>query len=178
MITTILIVAVLLAVALIAVVATRPDDFRVTRSLSIAAPASVLFEQVNDLRLWEAWSPWIKMEPDVKKIFTGPSSGIGASYSWEGKKTGSGKMTTIECRPNDLLRFDLHFEKPFKAQNVAEFTFKPEAGETIVTWSMNGKNNFAGKAFSLFVNCDKMIGSQFALGLQNLKTVTEETVPA
>lgn len=178
MIITTLIVAVLLIVALLAVAAMQPAEFHVTRSLSIAVPASVLFEQVNDLHLWEAWSPWIKMEPDVKKSFSGPASGIGARYSWEGKKTGSGRMTTIECRPNELLRFDLRFEKPFKAQNVAEFSFKPEGGETVVTWSMTGKNNFVGKAFGLVVNCDKMCGDQFISGLQNLKAVTEEAVPA
>jgi len=173
----ILIVAGLLIIALIAVVAMQPTDFRITRSLTISAPAPVLFEQVSDLHRWAAWSPWDKMEPDVKKTFEGPSSGIGASYSWVGNKTGSGRMITIENRPTEFLRFDLKFVKPFKAHNVAEFTFTPEGGKTLVTWSMTGENtNFTSKAFSMIMNCDKMIGGQFEDGLKNLKSITEQPV--
>jgi len=83
-------------------------------------------------------------------------------------------MTTIESRPHELLRFDLHFDKPFKADNIAEFTFVPQGNQTVVTWSMTGKNNFAAKAFGLVLNCDKIIGTEFEKGLQNLKTVVEK----
>ena len=38
---------------------------------------------------------------------------------------------------------------------------------------MSGKNNFMGKAFGLFVNCDKMVGGDFEKGLATMKSVTE-----
>ena len=82
--------------------------------------------------------------------------------SWDGnKKIGAGRMTIMESRPNDLIRFKLEFLKPFKATNTAEFTFKPEGSQTIVTWSMSGKNNFFFKAFGLFMNCDDMMRQRF-----------------
>ena len=49
----------------------------------------------------------------------------------------------------------------------------PAATGTRVTWTMDGENNFMGKAFSLVSNMDKMIGSDFERGLASLKTVAE-----
>jgi len=171
-----LIIVALFIVVLVILVAKQPTEFRVERSQAISAPVSVVFEQVSNLHSWAAWSPWDKMEPDVKKTFEGPASGIGASYAWVGKKTGTGRMVTIESKAAQLLRFDLKFEKPFKAHNVAEFTFSPQSDQTLVTWSMTGENNLMGKIFGLIVNCNKMVGGQFEEGLKNLKTVSEQTV--
>ena len=51
--------------------------------------------------------------------------------------------------------------------------FRTEGGQTVVTWSMAGKNNLMGKIFGLFMDCEKMIGSQFEKGLASLKSVAE-----
>ena len=95
--------------------------------------------------------------------------------AWAGNKNvGEGRMTIIESRPNELVRFKLEFFKPFRAVNTAEFTFKPQGGETTVTWSMFGANNFMAKAVNLVINCDKMVGGQFEQGFANLKEVLEK----
>ena len=164
--------AALIAVFVVAVL-TRPADFRVTRSAVIPAPASAVFAQVNDLENWEAWSPWAKIDPAMKQSYSGPRAGTGAVSAWAGNsEVGQGKMTITESRPNELVRFRLDFVKPFESTCDAEFTFKPEGNNTAVTWTMNGKNNFIGKAISLFMDCDKMIGGQFEQGLAQLKTVS------
>jgi hypothetical protein len=80
-------------------------------------------------------------------------------------------MTIIESRPNELVRFKLEFFKPFKATNVAEFTFKPDGDQTVVTWTMSGRCNFVSKAMGLFMNFDKMCGCQFENGLASLNSV-------
>ena len=82
-------------------------------------------------------------------------------------------MTITDSHPSDLIRIKLEFMKPFAATNTAEFTFKPEGDQTVVTWSMAGKNNFMTKAIGLFMNCDNMIGGQFEKGLADLKSVAE-----
>jgi hypothetical protein len=63
--------------------------------------------------------------------------------------------------------------KPFKATNVAEFTFRPEGDQTAVTWSMTGRNNFVAKALHLVMNMDRMVGGQFEKGLAQMKSVVE-----
>jgi len=171
----IILTAAVVVVALFLIfVATRPSDFRVTRAGRIAAPAEVVFANVNDLHKWEAWSPWAKMDPNAKSAFSGPESGPGASMTWSGnKKVGEGRMTITDSRPHDVIRLKLEFLRPFKATNAAEFTFKPEGGQTQVTWTMSGKNNFMGKAFGLFVDCEKMVGRDFEKGLANLNSASQ-----
>jgi hypothetical protein len=56
---------------------------------------------------------------------------------------------------------------------MAEFTLKPEAGATEVTWAMHGPTPFMSKLVQVFFNMDKMVGKDFEDGLNNLKTLAE-----
>ncbi|HLP76994.1 MAG TPA: SRPBCC family protein [Candidatus Paceibacterota bacterium] len=170
----ILIVVAVLIIGFVILVSTRPDDFRVSRSATIAAPPDAVFPQVNNLRRWEAWSPWAKLDPNAKATYDGPEAGTGAGFAWDGNsKVGTGHMAITESRSNELIRFKLDFLKPFKATNEAEFTFRPDGNQTVVTWSMYGKCNFASKVIGLFMDCDKMVGGQFETGLADLKSIAE-----
>ena len=175
MLVKILIAVIIVLAALAAFVATRPAEFRVTRSASIAAPAPAVFVHVNELRNWPAWSPWARKDPQMKQTYEGPPAGTGAVTSWMGNKdVGEGRMSIVESRPAELIRFKLEFFKPFAATNSAEFSFKEEGGRTAVTWSMRGQNNFVGKAMGVVFDFDKMIGADFEAGLASLKTVLEK----
>jgi uncharacterized protein YndB with AHSA1/START domain len=171
---------ILLALAFIAlifiiVITGRPDEFTVTRAISIAAPPEKIFPHVNDLHQWQAWSPWAKLDPNAKNTFSGADAGAGAVMAWDGsKKVGTGRMTITESQPSGLIRFRLDFQKPMQSTNTAEFTFRPEGHQTVVTWSMAGKSCFMSKVFGLFVDFNKMCGCQFEKGLANLKSVTEK----
>jgi hypothetical protein len=170
----ILVAAVVVVVLLVVVIAMRPSEFKTTRTARISAPAGVVFENVNDLHKWEAWSPWAKMDPNAKSTFRGSPAGLGASMAWAGNnKVGEGSMTITESRPNERIRLKLEFLKPFKASNDGEFAFQSEGAQTLVTWSMSGRNNFMFKAVGLFMNCDKMVGDQFERGLASLDSVSQ-----
>jgi hypothetical protein len=156
------------------IVAVQPAQYRVTRTATIAAAPAVVFEHVNDLHKWDAWSPWAKLDPAMKTTFEGPQSGTGASYAWVGNsKVGEGKMSITESRANELVRLKLEFIKPFPSTASSEFTFKPEGDKTSVSWSMSGEKNFISKAFCLFMNMDKMLGGEFETGLANLKSAVQ-----
>lgn len=168
-----LILAVAIAVFLV-IAALQPADFRVSRTATVDAPASVVFAQVNDLHKFQDWSPWAKLDPQCKVDFSGPPAGTGAIFTWSGNnQVGAGRMTLIESRPDELIRFKMDFLKPFKGDATTEFTFKPDGGRTIVTWSMSGKNSFPAKAVSLFIKCDDMVGREFEKGLTNLNSVSQ-----
>ena len=174
MIKKIAIALVLIVIVFAIVVATRPADFRITRTTSIAAPPAAVFAQVNDFHKWDAWSPWAKLDPAMKQTHEGAPAGTGAIYSWVGNSdVGEGRMTITESRPNEMIGIKLEFLKPFAAVNTTEFSFKPEGNQTVVTWSMTGTNNFMAKAFGLFMNMDKMVGGDFEKGLAQMKSVTE-----
>jgi Polyketide cyclase / dehydrase and lipid transport len=171
------IIFIVLAVVIAAfaiVVALQPDEFRVARSATMAVPPQVVFAQVDDLRKWEAWNPWQKVDPAMKLNFTGPPAGPGASYSWVGNRdVGEGRLTIVESRPNDLVKIKLEFMKPFTATNMATFAFKPDGNKTLVTWSMEGRNNYFAKALHLVINMDRMVGGEFEKGLADMKKVAE-----
>ena len=174
MILKILISLAIVILVFVIVVASRPADFRYQRSITISAPPSAIFPHVDNLHLWQAWSPWPKKDPAAKNDFEGPPAGVGAAMSWVGNSdVGEGKMTIEECKTNEHVRFRLDFKKPFEGTNFADFTFEPSGDHTLVTWSMSGKNNFVFKAVSLFMDCEKMIGGQFEKGLADLKRTVE-----
>jgi hypothetical protein len=163
-----------IVVVFLCVVAMQPSDFRIARTATIAAPAPVVFAQVNDYRKWRAWSPYEKADPAMRRTYEGPPAGTGAVYTWAGNsEAGEGRATITESRPNDLIRIKLEFVRPFAATNTAEFRFEPEGDGTAVTWSLAGTNGFMFKAVGLFMNMGKMVGGQFEEGLAQLRSVVE-----
>ena len=174
MITNIIIGIAALVGLFLCIVALRPTRFRVSRSETISASPERVFAEVNNLRRWDAWSPWEKLDPKMIKTFEGPECGTGAVTRWEGNsQVGAGSNTIIESRPFELIQIQLDFLKPMKATNIAEFTFTPQGNATQLTWTMTGKNNFLSKTISLFMNCEKMVGNQFEQGLSSLKSLAE-----
>lgn len=162
----------LIIAAFCVVAATRPADFKISRSAVLPAPPATVFAQVNDLQRWNDWSPWAKLDPNVKNTFEGPQAGVGATLSWAGNsEVGEGKMTITESAPSERVVMALEFYKPMPGKSTTEFTFKPEGNGTAMTWTMSGKNNFVGKCVGLVMDCDKMVGGQFEKGLENLRAV-------
>jgi uncharacterized protein YndB with AHSA1/START domain len=170
----ILVVLVLSVAALAAVIAYQPEDFTISRSAEIAASPETVFQQINDFHKWQAWSPWAKIDPEMKTTYSGPQAGTGASYAWAGNSdVGEGTMTIIDSRPNEAVKIELQFLQPFAARHLTEFRLTPYDGGTNVTWTISGKNGFIAKAFCLVVDMDKMLGSDFEKGLAQLKNAVE-----
>ena len=156
------------------IVAFQPAAYRIVRTNKIAAPPAAVFAQVNDFHNWDAWSPWAKLDPNMKVAYEGPAAGTGAIYKWVGNdKVGEGRMTILENKPGELVRIKLDFLKPFADTSTTEFTFKPDGDQTAVSWSMAGDRNFMAKAVCMFMNMDKMVGGDFEMGLAQLKSTTE-----
>lgn len=170
-----LIVVLVLLAVLSVYIASRPAEFRVERSAVIAAPAEEVYRRINDLREWQAWSPWAKLDPAARNTYEGPQAGTGAIARWAGNsQVGEGSMTIIESRAPEQVKFRLDFLKPFKATSTAEFVLVPGADGTRLTWSMSGRNDFVGKAIGLVMDCDRMVGPQFEQGLADLKALCEK----
>jgi len=173
----ILILAVFVVVAAILVfAATKPNTFRVQRSLKINAVPEKIFPQINDFHNWVSWSPWERIDPTMKKTFGGPAGGKGAIYEWSGdaRAVGSGRMEITQSVPFSRIVLKLDFLKPIEGHNIAEFTLDAQGDATIVTWVMHGPARFITKLFQVFVGMDTMIGKSFEEGLVNLKGIVEK----
>jgi uncharacterized protein YndB with AHSA1/START domain len=170
----ILVVLVLVVAGVLVAAAAKPDSFRVERSTSINAPPERVYPLIADFHRWTAWSPWEKIDPALRRTYSGAASGPGAVYEWEGNnKVGKGRMEILQARPPSDLRIKLDFLKPFEAHNTAEFTLKASPAGTNVTWAMYGPNTFMAKIMQVVVSMDKLIGKDFEAGLANLKAAAE-----
>lgn len=169
------IVIVVLVAAVLLFAASRPDTFHVQRSASIKAPPEKVFALINDYRNWNAWSPWEKKDPALKRTFSATTSGKGATYAWEGNKdVGQGRMEIAEAVTPSSITIKLDFVQPFEAHNIVDFTLTPLADATTVTWAMRGDTPYFAKIIHVFIDMDSMVGKDFEAGLANLKAIAEK----
>lgn len=167
-------VAVLLILLVLGVAATKPDTFKVQRSTSIKAPPEKIYAFIEDFHRWSSWSPYEKLDPAMQRTFSGAERGTGAVYEWDGNaKAGKGRMEITDAPAPTKVRIKLDFLKPMEVSNVAEFTLEPQGDSTHVTWSMEGPTPYFAKVIHVFINMDRMVGSDFEAGLANLKALAE-----
>jgi uncharacterized protein YndB with AHSA1/START domain len=151
----------------------KPDTFRVERSIAIDAPAEKVFPFINDLALWDRWSPWAGKDPNMKTTLSAPAAGVGAYQEWDGdRNVGSGRMEITASEPTRRVVYALTFLKPFKATNQAVFAIEGE-GPVTVRWTMTGPAPLMSKVMDLLMNMDRMIGKDFEQGLAKLKQLAE-----
>jgi uncharacterized protein YndB with AHSA1/START domain len=162
-----------LVVGVLAAALLKSPDFRVERSLVIAAPAEKIFPYFDNHKKFNEWNPWAKMDPEAKNTYTGPESGVGAVASWDGKMVGKGSATITESKPNERIVERMDWLKPMEGVSTVEFTFKPEGeGKTKVAWAMYGTNQgLLAKVMSLVIDCESMCGPEFEKGLADVATL-------
>jgi hypothetical protein len=115
----------------------------------------------------------------MKVTLDGAEEGVVAKYGWKGDKVGEGKMEITESKPPEKINIRLEFAGAMAGVCPTEFTFQSAGDETLVTWTMSGKNeSLIKKAFCMFMNLDAMLGKDFEEGLAKMKEVAEKEVPA
>ena len=175
MLKTIVIAIVVVIAGILGYATTRPDTFSVQRTTTVHAPADKVFALVNDFHRWGEWSPWEKLDPEMKRTFGGPAAGVGTTYAWTGNsKVGAGRMEILQAAPAAKVDIKLDFIKPFEGHNITEFTLTPQGENTQVVWVMHGPAPFVSKLMGVFVSMDSMIGKDFETGLSNMKSAAEK----
>jgi hypothetical protein len=170
------IVLVVLVVVLI-YAATQPDTINVQRTASINAPPERIFPLLSDFNRtsWGAWSPYELKDPDMQRTLSGSPNGVGAVYEWQGDKNiGQGRMEITSVTVPTRVTIRLDFIKPLEGHNITEFTLQPQAETTLVTWTMHGPATYLSKLIGVFLNMDRMIGTDFEAGLSKLKAIAEQ----
>lgn len=171
---TLALIALTALAALLIYAATRPDVFRVERSVRIQAPAPQLFGLIDNLRQMNRWNPYNKKDPAMKLVYQGPEAGPGAAFEFDGnKEVGAGRIGVTASQAPTRVAMTLDMARPFAAHNDIEFTLAPDGDATRVTWAMQGPSPYIGKLMGLIFNMDRMIGGDFERGLADLKTLAE-----
>lgn len=154
----------------------QPDQFHYERSGIINASPGAIYPYLSDLHLGSEWSPYEKLDPQMKRTFKGAATEVGAIMEFEGNdEVGAGRMEIVATDPDRFVELELEFFRPFKGVNRVRYVLTPEPTGTRFTWIMTGKNPFLSKIVCLFLNIEKMIGDQFEAGIKNLKDVVENS---
>ncbi|MGH8638390.1 MAG: SRPBCC family protein [Burkholderiales bacterium] len=160
--------------AILLIAATRPDTFTVQRSATIPAPAQTVHALIEDFERWDAWSPWEKKDPAMKRTFGAITRGKGATYAWEGNgEVGQGRMEIVDSVSPSKVAIQLDFVEPFEAHNSVLFALVPSGQGTDVTWTMQGGVPYLARIVHMFLDMDRMVGKDFETGLANLKLAAE-----
>jgi carbon monoxide dehydrogenase subunit G len=170
----VLIIGVVIAAGLV-FAATKPNTLRITRSTVIKAPPETIFALINDFHNWVRWAPQDKEDRTMVRTYTGPTSGVGAISAWESRgRAGKGRMSIAESVAPTNVSVNVDFVKPFEAHNVNQFTLEPAGTSTKLTWAMDGTNVYLAKVMSVFVNMDRVMGTHFEAGLDNIRVIAEK----
>jgi uncharacterized protein YndB with AHSA1/START domain len=155
---------------------TDQDTYTVERTAVLGAAPERVFEEIEDFHRWPAWSPWEDIDPEMRRTYSGPAAGTGATYAWSGnRKAGRGRMEITEATAASRVVVDLRFEKPFRSHNVTTFSLETVDEGTRVTWTMVGPRTFGTKVMGLFTSMDKLVGGDFEKGLARLAALVERS---
>lgn len=156
-------------------VAVQPNDYKFSRSKTINAPISLLFNKVNNFKNWQDFSPWLEQDSNININYGEKTSGKDASYSWNSEILGEGSMTTLATETNKSITQNIDFIKPFEATSQINWTFKNSSKGTKVTWAMECKQDFITKAKSLIMgSMESEIGPNLERGLFKLDSIVQE----
>ena len=177
MIRVFVLVGIVLAAAVVFVLvraAMLPNDFRVSRSTIIKAPREKVFALINDMKSFNQWNPFAKMDPSTKTVYRGPASGPSAAFDWEGTgKAGKGSLEIIEVNAPATVTMKLDILKPMEGHNKVVFALRANGDATDVSWTMTGPYPYLNRIFGAIFNMDKIIGGTFESGLADLKRIAE-----
>ncbi|MGL5823967.1 MAG: SRPBCC family protein [Nocardioides sp.] len=149
------------------------SSYVVVRQATINATPERVHELLNDFHQWPLWSPWERLDPAMRRTYSGAERGTGSRVAWAGnRKAGEGSMEIVSSSP-DEIRIDLRFRKPMKSRSESVFAIRPSGHRSEVSWTMSGEQKGIWGLLGRLYPMDKLIGKDFELGLSQLKAVAE-----
>ena len=165
-----IVVAVLVVLAVVGLL--LPRNTRVSRSVTIDRPASLVYATVNSFELFPKWSPWQDLDPNMHQTTEGARDGVGAKLVWNGNdKVGSGTQVITATRLNESVASDIDFGKMGVAKSA--LLLSPAATSTRVTWTLDIDMGASPIAHYFGLMMDRMIGKDYETGLKKLKALVE-----
>ena len=149
-----------------------PSGFKVQRSVEIAAPAERVYALIAAPAQWKAWSVWNQRDPAMVIKYAGPPSGAGASWSWQSKTEGNGKMDFTAVEENRKVSYQLSFPD-FGMQSAGVLLIEPVGSGVRVTWTNEGDMGASPVNRWFGLAMDRLVGPDFEGGLANLKRLAE-----
>ncbi len=176
------IIVLIIAASALGLIIFGPSEGHLERQVTINAPAEVVFADVSNLKSFNKWSPWFKVDPNAEYVFEGPASGIGAKMTWysEDSDLGNGYMEITETREGEFVGMDMGFDQnnnrdftdEGEERPVATFVLNENEDGTLVTWTFD-ISGVSGFEKMMVVGLDMFLGPFYEEGLAALKERVE-----
>jgi uncharacterized protein YndB with AHSA1/START domain len=152
-----------------------PATMKVSRSVTVNAPVDRVFDMINDLRNWEKWSPWNRMDPSMVMTYSNPPVGQNAFYKWESqdKHMGNGTLTLTKVTPFEEIVTAIAMGKSSRSQATFTFTHKNDA--VVLTWSMETRIGSMPWSRYIALMMKGVLKKQFDDGLKAIKFYSEKS---
>lgn len=166
----------LLIVVLLGVSFFLPKDMNISVTEKLSASPAQLFYQINNVKNWENWSPWHRIDPEMKLIYGEKIKGEGASYTWksDNRWVGNGAMIIDESVEARMVGTTMKFEG--MDDSYADIVIlSSEDGGSVVTWDLNSdyKARMPWQRYGM-VFSRMMLKKSYKEGLKNLDTYIAE----
>jgi hypothetical protein len=161
----------IVAVLFVLVGVILPSHAHVERTTELANPVAQVYDVLNGFRRYNAWQPWVPMDPLAKYTREGPDFGVGARLGWTSfeKIMGNGTLEIVETKPGESITMNM--VNDWYGTNKV-FVYKLETNQqtraTNVTWSLDidyGWDLF-GRYAGLYLNGS--VGELMSSGLSRL----------
>lgn len=172
----VIVIVVIVAIPLIAALFID-GKYAVEREVTINQPKDMVFDYVKMLKNQDNFSVWAKMDPDMKKTFTGTDGTVGFISAWdsENKDVGKGEQEIIGIKEGERIDFELRFLEPFEATDNAYMTTEElDSSMVKVKWGFNGEMAYPMNIMLLFMDMEEMLAGDLQTGLDNLKVELEK----
>ena len=122
MILKILLVVCVAMIGILVFAGTKPNTFRIERSITINAPPERVFALIDDFHQWPRWAPQDREDPTMRRSYGLQSAGVGAISEWKSDgSAGAGEMAITAAIPNSRIDVTVDWVKPFKVRNTHQF---------------------------------------------------------
>ena len=168
--------AIIIAIPLIVALFVK-KDYAVEKEIVINAPKAEVFEYIKFLKNQDNYSKWNKIDPNMKKTYTGTDGTVGFISAWESKNenVGVGEQEILKITEGERIDTKLRFKAPFEAQDDAYMiTEDAENNQTKVKWGFKGAFPYPMNLMLLVMDMEEMLGKDMQDGLNNLKGLMEK----
>ena len=142
-------------------------------SININAPKEKVWQNVNSMMAFNAWNPWMKLDPNLVLNYKGKNGEIGDSYHWKGNDdVGEGEQTITAIVPNERVSSAMHFIEPMNDHATSDLLLKSENSGTKVTWSIDYEIDMMFKPMKPLMTWQ--MNKSFSEGLADLKVLAEK----
>lgn len=154
--------------------ASQLKHIHITKTVTINASRSEVFDMVKYLDNFPKWSPFLEEDPSQRITVKGTDGTVGAQYHWEGRGGKDlGYQEIKEIREGQYIRLGCEIQKPFQSQPIFEYSFREGPGGITVQQDFDLKSGTVDAFFMWLFGAKKSMDVTNARGMELLRQAVE-----